>query len=228
MSADGENQTGNGNKNRMTANKQAKATQPPAPEPVPGIPPPLPAGEPAPVAEAAPAPAPAAEAVPDPRDAEIAALKDRLLRLQADFDNFRKRMARDREENARRACETLLKDLLPVADHLELGVRSAHKHHIKHTVTEGFESVQKQMEQVLVRAGVAVIETKGQTFDPRIHECIAHVPSEEHAENTIIEETRRGYKLGNYVLRAPQVIISNGPAAPAPESSGEGTGNTDD
>lgn len=181
-----------------------------------------------PTPEPSPTPAEASEPAPpqlDPRDQEIADQKDRLLRLQADFENFRKRVARDREENARRACETLLKDILPVIDHLELGLRSAQKHHIKHTVIEGFENVHKQLEQVMTKAGVTPIETKGQTFDPRIHECVAHVPSEEHSENTIIEETRRGYLLGSFVLRAPQVIVSNGPAATATEPAGSAIDN---
>ncbi len=209
----------------MKPNKTSKSA--PAADAVPPEPPPLPAVEPTPPpAESAPAPQP--EPAPDPRDAEIAGLKDRLLRLQADFENFRKRVARDREDNARRASEALLKELLPVADHLELGVSSARSHHVKHTVVEGLESIQKQLEQVLAKAGVTAIETKGRPFDPRLHECVAHIPSEEHPENTIVTETRRGFMLGTYVLRAPQVVVSSGSAAPAPETADEESGSTDD
>jgi molecular chaperone GrpE len=155
---------------------------------------------------------------PDPRDEEIAALKDRLLRLQADFENFRKRTVRDREDQIRRASERILKDFLPVIDHFELGLQSAHKHHVKHSVVDGFENVRKQFQQALEKAGVVPIETQGKTFDPRLHESITQVHSEEHPENAIIQETRRGYMLGSYVLRAAQVIVSTGPApAPPPE-----------
>lgn len=162
--------------------------------------------------QAAPAtPAPA----PDPRDVEIAALKDRLLRLQADFDNFRKRIVRDREDQARRACEAILSELLPVVDHFQLGLQAAHKHHVKHAVIEGLEGVLRQFEQALEKSGVTPIETQGRVFDPHVHECVAHLPSEEHPEHVIIQETRRGYKLGNYVLRASQVIVSTGSAGPS-------------
>jgi molecular chaperone GrpE len=152
-------------------------------------------------------------ATSDPRDQEIAALKDRQLRLQADFDNFRKRTLRDREDMARRAAERILKELLPVADHFELGLQAARKHHVKHAVLDGLDGVLKQLQSVLEKSGVVPIETKGQTFDPHNHECVAQIPSEEHPENMIIEETRKGYRLGTFVLRASQVIVSTGPAA---------------
>lgn len=210
----------------MSPNKNKHAQNAATPEPTP---------EPPPPAETEPIPAEAAPAAPgepaqDPRDTEIAALKDRLIRLQADFENFRKRVNRDREDNARRACESLLKALLPIADHLELGIRAAHKHHVKPSVTEGFESVRKQLDQVFEKAGVTVIDTQKKAFDPNLHECVAHVPSMEHPENTIIEETRRGYLLGSYILRAPQVIVSSGSSQPVqpPETAGEATGSTDD
>lgn len=154
----------------------------------------------------------------DPRDKEIAELKDRLLRLQADFDNFRKRTVRDRDDMSRRAAEKILKELLPIADHFELGIQAAHKNHIKHAVVDGFEGVLKQFLSVLEKSGVTPIETKGQPFDPHSHECVAHIPSEEHPENIVIEETRKGYRLGTYLLRASQVIVSTGsPTAKAPE-----------
>lgn len=157
----------------------------------------------------------------DPRDLEIATLKDRLLRLQADFDNFRKRTVRDREDMARRSAEKILKELLPVVDHFDLGLQAAHKHHVKHAVLEGFDGVLKQLQSVLEKTGVIPIETKGQLFDPHNHECVAQIPSEEHPENVIIEETRKGYRLGTFVLRASQVIVSTGPAtagSPAPQT----------
>lgn len=176
-------------------------------------------------AEAVPL-SPVPEVVPavDPRDEEIAALKDRLLRLQADFDNFRKRMVRDREDQARRASEKILKDILPVIDHFELGIQSAHRHHVKHTVIEGFAGILDQFHQALEKAGVTPIETKDQPFDPHLHECVTQLPSEEQPENMVIQETRRGYKLGSFLLRASQVIVSSGPgtapdAAPSPPAA---------
>lgn len=156
---------------------------------------------------------PVAETPPiDPKDLEISVLKDRLLRLQADFDNFRKRTIRDREEMARRAAERLIQDLIPIVDHFELGLEAARQNHIKHSVIEGFEGILKQFRSNLDKAGVSPIETKGQPFDPNLHEAVAHLPSQEHPDGSIIEETRKGYKLGNYILRASQVIVSTGPA----------------
>jgi molecular chaperone GrpE len=155
----------------------------------------------------------------DPKDQEIATLKDRLLRLQADFDNFRKRTIRDREDMSRRAAEKLLHDLLPIVDHLEMGLEAARQHHIKHSVLEGFEGILKQFQTNLEKAGVTPIETKGQPFDPNYHECVTQIASEEHPEGVIIEETRKGYKLGTYLLRASQVIVSTGPAKASSQNS---------
>ncbi|MEI7881355.1 MAG: nucleotide exchange factor GrpE [bacterium] len=155
---------------------------------------------------------PAEQPATDPKDDEIATLKDRLLRLQADFDNFRKRTIRDREDMSRRAAERLLLDMLPIVDHFELGLEAARQHHIKHSVIDGFAGILKQFQTNLEKAGVTPIETKGQPFDPNFHECVAQIASEEHPESIIIEETRKGYKLGTYLLRASQVIVSTGPA----------------
>lgn len=188
----------------MAAKDKAEETKPEAPV--------TPSAEPQPETVPTPKDAESAGSAPDPRDVEIAALKDRLLRLQADFENFRKRTIRDREDQARRATEAVLKDFLPVVDHFELGVVSAHKHHVKHAVIEGFENVLKQLRLALERAGVTPIDTKDQVFDPHLHECITQMHSEEHPVNTVIQETRKGYKLGSFVLRAAQVIVSTGPA----------------
>jgi molecular chaperone GrpE len=158
-------------------------------------------------AEGAAGPGPA-----EPIRDELAEVKEQMLRLRADFDNFRRRTLRDRDEHNRRATEKLLKELLPVLDHLELGVQQAHKHHVKHAFVEGFEAVVEQLRGVLARAGVEEIETDGQPFDPQMHECIAHAPSDK-PENTIIAHSHRGFRLGKYVLRAPQVVVSSGAAA---------------
>ncbi len=165
------------------------------------------------------------QAAIDPKDAELAALKDRLLRLQADFDNFRKRTLRDREDMARRASERILKELLPSIDHFDLGIQAARKSHIKHAVVEGFEGILKQFQSILEKTGVTPIETRGQIFDPHIHECVTQVPSEEHPESMVIEETRKGYRLGTYVLRASQVIVSSGPAKAADSAEKDTEGN---
>ena len=178
-----------------------------------------PDGTAAQAAEAA-ADVPAAPAQPPD---EAAVLRDRLLRMQADFDNYRKRQNRDRDDHARRATEKILQDLLPVIDHFDLGLQSAAKQHVKHSVIDGFHMVRSQLAAVLDRAGVTPIATEGQPFDPQWHECVTHVHSDEHAENVIIGETRRGYRLGNYLLRPSQVIVSKGSAKPAPREPADET-----
>jgi molecular chaperone GrpE len=151
-----------------------------------------------------------------PEVSEEDRLRDRLLRLQADFENFRKRTAREKDDLARRANESLLEDLLPVLDHLEMGIRSAEQRAVEPSVIDGFRLVETQFLEAFKRHGVEPILAGGEVFDPRIHECISHLPSAEHPENTIIAETRRGYRIGEYVLRAAQVVVSSGPGdAPA-------------
>ncbi len=158
-------------------------------------------------------PSAAAEpAATDPHDQECATLKDQLLRLRADFDNYRKRVARDAREQEQRAAERIVNDLLPVLDHFELGLAAARDRRVDGTVIAGLELVLGQLQALLNRAGVTVVDTQGKDFDPQHHECVAHMPSAEHPENRIVTETRRGYRMGERLLRAPQVVVSSGPA----------------
>ncbi len=158
----------------------------------------------------------------------LAEMRNQHLRLQADFDNFRRRTARDHEQQSRRANERLLKDLLPVLDHLDLGLEAAHKHHVKHSVIDGLIGVQKQFLDTLAKHGVTAVATVGQPFNPEQHECVVHAASDQHPENVIVREVRRGFMLGSYVLRAAQVIVSTGaapgsaqsPTSPADKSKG--------
>ena len=160
------------------------------------------------------APAPAPEAKP-----EDEALEMRLLRLQADFDNYRKRMQRERIEWRRQAHEELLKELLPVLDHYELGLNTAISHHVEQPVIDGFRMVYHQFLDALRKNQVLPIEAEGESFDHNLHEAITFVPSDEHPAQTVIAQTRRGYVLGDKLLRPAQVVVSSGPAEaeePAP------------
>ena len=149
------------------------------------------------------------------REAE---LESRLLRLQADFENFRKRTLREREDTYRRANEDLMQELLPVLDHLELAFRAASKEEAEHPVVKGFRLVGEQLQQTLEKFGLQPIETEKVDFDPNVHEAILHLPSEEVPENGVIERTRAGYMLGNRLLRAAQVVVSSGPQQEATEN----------
>ncbi len=165
--------------------------------------------------EPAAAEAPAAPAVEAPAPDE--ALETRMLRLQADFENFRKRTQRERGEWYLRANEDLLSELLPVIDHFEMGLQNAAKHHVDHAVIDGFKLVYDQLMQALAKFQLAPFDSEGRAFDPHIHEAMTHVPSAEHPADVVIAETRRGYRLGEKLLRPAQVIVSSGPAAPAEE-----------
>lgn len=138
-------------------------------------------------------------------------LQLQLLRMKADFDNFRKRTLRERSEWIARANEDLFLEILPVLDHYEMGLKSAEDHQTDDSVTEGFRMVYNQLVDLLKKHGVTPIETAEAPFDPHHHEALTHMPSDLPAE-TIVQEVRRGYVLGEKLLRAAQVVVSSGPA----------------
>jgi len=144
---------------------------------------------------------------------------DRYLRLQADFDNYRKRVLREKAELYRRANEDIMEELLPVLDHLELALGSAGEEHAHDPVVEGFRLVAEQIVTVLGKFGLSGIETDAQEFDPNLHEAILHMPTADVAENQIVSQARGGYKLGEKLLRAAQVVVSSGPAESEPTDS---------
>ncbi len=150
--------------------------------------------------------------------AEIEALKDRLLRLQADFDNFRKRTARDRAEMCVRANEDLIRELLPALDHFEIGLRSAAEHGAEESVRQGFQLVYDQLQAALAKFGVTPVDAVGVPFDAQEHEAITHAPSSDIPAGTVMQQLRRGYRLGTLLLRPAQVLVSSGPPEAAPES----------
>lgn len=165
--------------------------------------------EPAPAAEepvAEEAADTAAEPVPSPEEI----LNDRLLRLQADFDNYRKRIDRERKDWAVFANEKLLKDLLPALDTFELGLSNGEKAGAPAALLEGLRLVRTQFESALAKSNVTPIDAEGQPFDPNLHEAITHMPSPEVPEGTVIAQTRRGWKMGDKLLRPSQVVVSSG------------------
>ncbi len=145
--------------------------------------------------------------------ADIAALNDRMLRLQADFDNFRKRTQRERAELQQRGAERVLADLLPVLDHFEMGLAAARSHDAPEAVLGGLDMVLAQFRDVLARHGVEAVEAEGRPFDPHCHEAVGHEPSSAVPADTVLRETRRGYRVGGRLLRAAEVIVSSGPLA---------------
>ncbi len=172
-----------------------------------------------------PSVSPASEDAPAPdldrSQAELETLKDRHIRLQADFDNFRKRAQRERLEAQGRAHEELMRALLPVLDHFEIGLRSAIEHGSDEAVCAGFRLVQDELTRVLDRAGLSALDTApGRPFDPHQHEAVTHAPSAEHPADTVVQQVRRGYRLGAQLIRPAQVVVSSGAPAAAEEQHG--------
>jgi molecular chaperone GrpE len=149
----------------------------------------------------------------DALQAERDELFDRLQRLAAEFDNFRKRSAREQAEQATRANERLVKELLPVVDDLGRALEAAADHE-EVKLEEGVRLVHRSLESLLERQGLAEIETGGR-FDPHVHEALLTQPSE-LAEGEILQVIEKGYSLGERVLRPARVVVSAGPPEEQP------------
>jgi molecular chaperone GrpE len=130
-----------------------------------------------------------------------------LQRVAADFENYRKRVARDQENLVARAHERLVKELLPVLDDLERALEAAAEHE-EAKLEEGVRLVHRELEEALAKEGLVEIETNGK-FDPHKHEALLTQPSDED-EGAIIEVLQKGYRLGDRVLRPARVVISQG------------------
>ena len=146
------------------------------------------------------------------RDSAIADLQ----RVAADFDNYRKRVARDQESLVARAHERLVKELLPVLDDLERALEAAQEHE-EAKLEEGVRLVHRELSHVLKKEGLVAVETDGK-FDPHEHEALLTQPSEAE-EGAIVQVIQKGYRLGDRVLRPARVVVSSG---------SEGHGDADD
>ena len=135
----------------------------------------------------------------------LAALEDRLLRVAADFDNYKKRAARERDEYVRLANERLVKELLPILDDLERALAAAEVHE-EAQLEDGVRLVHRSLATLLERNGVREIETEGK-FDPHVHEALLSQPSEAE-EGSVIDVVQKGYRLGDRVVRPARVVIA--------------------
>ncbi|MDC0200847.1 nucleotide exchange factor GrpE [Verrucomicrobia bacterium] len=137
--------------------------------------------------------------------------KDIAARNQAELDNYRKRMARDKTDAIKFANSGLLCELLPVIDSFQMGLDAAKLEDSESIITKGMEMVQKQLEEFLSTQGATEISAIGQLFDPNIHEAISQEAKDDIPEGNIITQIRKGYKLHDRLLRAANVIVSKGP-----------------
>jgi molecular chaperone GrpE len=140
-----------------------------------------------------------------------AVLEDRLLRLAADFDNYKKRAARERDEYVTLANERLVKELLPILDDLERALTAAAEHE-EAALEEGVALVHRSLASLLEKHGLKPIATEGM-FDPHVHEALLSQPSEAD-EGSVIDVVQKGYTLGERVVRPARVVIASAPPAP--------------
>lgn len=134
--------------------------------------------------------------------------KDRVMRLNAEFDNFRKRTLKEREEFIKYANEKLILELIDVCESLERGLENVKNTDNKDKLIEGMELIYKQFKNVLEKNGLTPIKALGEKFDPYKHEAMMQTLTDECEENTILEEFTRGYMLNNRVIRYSKVRVS--------------------
>ena len=159
------------------------------------------------------------ESVPEEKAEEPPAVepnwKDQYARTLADFDNYRKRMARDREELAQFAAKDILKDLLPTVDNLALALEKAENK--EDPFVQGVKLAYDGFLKALADHGATPIDSLGEPFDANYHEALAQLPSPDVAEGVVMNEVKRGWLLHGKLLRAAQVVVSSG----APEKPAE-------
>ena len=162
---------------------------------------------------AAPEAEDASEDAPADLSEEIAAWKDRHLRLAAEFDNFKRRTLKERQDLLNFGTEALMKELLATIDNLDraLGHVNQEEDVDKEHLLEGVELTLRSLLQTLEKDGLKVVEAEGVEFDPAHHEAIRQVPSDEHPPGTVVEVYQKGYMLKNRLLR-PALVAVVGPA----------------
>ena len=168
-----------------------------------------------PRAEAESKPAPETDPSDDDGEglqADLNRFRDLALRSQADFENYKKRAAREKDEAIKYANSSLLERLVAIVDNFELGLEAARAEGEKSPIFSGMSMVLKQLMDFLTDNGLEPIDAAGQKFDPNLHEAIAHEPSEEFPEEVVIRQTRRGYRMKDRLLRPSSVVVSSGPA----------------
>jgi len=143
---------------------------------------------------------------------ELSDAQDQILRVRADFDNFRKRKAREMDQVRKTASEALIQDILPTLDNLNLTLE--HVEDADSNLATGVTMVVKQLMDVLSNRGLSTIEALGQPFDPNLHDAMTQMPSEEYEKDIVMQEFQRGYMLRETVLRPSKVVVSSG----APEA----------
>jgi molecular chaperone GrpE len=143
---------------------------------------------------------------------ERASLYDKLLRRQAEFANYRKRVERERSELYQHGREDVLLQFLPVVDNFERALSSLEESEgDAEALLRGLELIHKQFKDALSKLGLEPVESVGHAFDPHVHEAVTLEATDKHKENTVIEEFQRGYKIGDRLLRPAKVKVASSP-----------------
>jgi molecular chaperone GrpE len=143
---------------------------------------------------------------------------DRLLRTAADFDNFKKRAARERHEAAQSAAAALVQKLLPVLDHFEMAQSAAQNAQAPQSaiaaLQDGITMIQQQLKGILAGTGLEEVDANGKPFDPTLHEAVMQMETADAPEGQVVQQIRRGYKLQDRLLRPAAVVVAKKPSAP--------------
>ncbi len=148
----------------------------------------------------------------------LSELNDKHLRLYADFENYRKLEAKNKEELIKYSNEKLIRDILTVIDHLELALQHSPDNEASSSLAEGVELTLKELKNILEKYGLVNIDAMGKPFDPYIHHAMSQIETKEVDDNTVVTEFRKGYMLKDRVLRAALVGVSKKTSQPGSES----------
>jgi molecular chaperone GrpE len=144
------------------------------------------------------------------REAEFAEMKDKYLRLYADFENYKKRMHKDKEELVKYCNESILYETLPVIDNLEMALSHAGDD-TSEGLVKGVQITLREFQRVMEKFGLVAIEANGRPFDPSVHHAMSQVVRSDVSDKTVVEEYRKGYMFGDKVLRPSLVAVSKRP-----------------
>ena len=156
------------------------------------------------------------------KEVEAKETYDRLLRISAEFENYKKRSAREMEEFRKFANQSLIKEMLSVVDNLELAMNSTDSQKaVDKGVVEGLEMTHREILRVFERFNVKPIDAKNQAFDPTFHEAVMQEETDEFPENTVVNEMQRGYLIHDRLLRPAMVVVAKPKAGQKPEQDGK-------
>jgi molecular chaperone GrpE len=144
--------------------------------------------------------------------AELKEIHDKYFRLYAEFDNYKKRVQKDKEEILRYGNENLLSELLPVIDHLEMALQHA-SNDVSSGLVQGVEITLRELRRTLEKFGLTAVEAMGKPFDPVVHHAMSQAERDDIDEMTVVEEFRKGYRLKDKVLRPSLVSVSKKPVS---------------